>query len=506
MSSLLLTLLPLTTQSITSGEQPKNNGISFGLGATGQLGEFGSDNIGTNEFTQHFQQMRQQLNQQISLNGKGLPQLDSSLVSLVSKQLSDEGHKLAPDFQLEVVNETDYEPEDIARFLSSDIFKLSTSDKEQFLSNVEVHVITKTSPEIELTKQQSLKLDGVDTSKLLNLGENFGKKKMVTELVSGKDKTIDNQQNLTKDSLILPLNVKGEKISRATILVTESVKELLSNNKVTKEVGNHLAKENLVANKVGNLVLQDTGTPHKEKLLLQSVIANKEMIDKPIAMPTEFINKKSFDKLQQVKTASEKLTLLPKEDFNKLGKSESNLHQLSNLINSTQATSRTELPSLYNITPVHPASTESITNTSTPVVANTNFQSGLSLRSDFSPNLAARIQWIYSQAVSSAEIMMDPAELGPMNVKMKTTNGETNILFQVTNLQTKEMIEDNLSKLRELLSEQGINLGDTHVKQQSQENKESDDSSGALVDREEGEEDSPENQRLVQEGILDTYI
>jgi flagellar hook-length control protein FliK len=100
--------------------------------------------------------------------------------------------------------------------------------------------------------------------------------------------------------------------------------------------------------------------------------------------------------------------------------------------------------------------------------ASSNIQKGLSLRSDFTPNLAMRIQWIYQQALSSAEIMMDPPELGPLSVKMQHRAGEASMVFQVNNPQTKEMIEENLPKLKELLQQQGIALGDTQVKQNQQ--------------------------------------
>jgi len=138
--------------------------------------------------------------------------------------------------------------------------------------------------------------------------------------------------------------------------------------------------------------------------------------------------------------------------------------------------------------------------------ANGLLQQGLSLRGDFSPNLANRIQWIYSQALTSAEILMDPPELGPLSVKLQSHRGETHILFQVSNPQTKEMIEDSLSKLKEMLEQQGIQLGETLVehREANSDEKEGSAKSHSLAFAE--PEDPLHNDSTVKTiGLLDTY-
>jgi flagellar hook-length control protein FliK len=105
---------------------------------------------------------------------------------------------------------------------------------------------------------------------------------------------------------------------------------------------------------------------------------------------------------------------------------------------------------------------------------NSVFTQGLNLKQNFTPNLAMRIQWMFNQAISSAEIMMDPPDMGPLTVKIQQHNGETNIMFQVAQSGTKELVEENLAKLKELLEQQGIDLGEASVEQQKQQPKESD--------------------------------
>ncbi len=141
------------------------------------------------------------------------------------------------------------------------------------------------------------------------------------------------------------------------------------------------------------------------------------------------------------------------------------------------------------------------------VMTNSAIQSGLKLQGDFSPNLALRIQWIYQQAISSAEILMDPPELGPLSVKLTTNNGETSVLFQVSNPVTKEIIEENLAKLKELLAEQGIDLGDTQVEQQ-QQNDQQENVAGQKSQQtsSDGEDQNGQDHDQVQVRLLDAYI
>jgi len=108
----------------------------------------------------------------------------------------------------------------------------------------------------------------------------------------------------------------------------------------------------------------------------------------------------------------------------------------------------------------------------------------LTTNGQFANGLGIRIQWMLQQALSSAQIMLDPPELGPMNVKLVQAGSEMNIVFQVQTAQGKDAIEDNLAKLKEMLLAQGINLGETEIqhkqkdqdedKQQSLTNNEND--------------------------------
>ncbi len=142
------------------------------------------------------------------------------------------------------------------------------------------------------------------------------------------------------------------------------------------------------------------------------------------------------------------------------------------------------------------------------LTANSEFTQGLNLKRNFSTNLAHRVQWMFNQTLSSAEIMMDPPEMGPLSVKVQQINGETSIMFQATNSATKEALEEGMPKLKEMLEEMGVNLGQTTVSQQKSETdseQQQDDSSEGVAMDEGDEMNNDTAQTFVSERIVDYY-
>ncbi len=86
------------------------------------------------------------------------------------------------------------------------------------------------------------------------------------------------------------------------------------------------------------------------------------------------------------------------------------------------------------------------------------------------PDVAAgsmkeRLVVMMSKGIQSADIRLDPAELGQMQVKMSIDNDVTTVNFVVQNQQAKELLEQAMPKLKDMLAEQGINLGEGTVHQ-----------------------------------------
>ena len=86
----------------------------------------------------------------------------------------------------------------------------------------------------------------------------------------------------------------------------------------------------------------------------------------------------------------------------------------------------------------------------------------------FSPVMRQQLITMVSQGIQHAEIRLDPPELGHMLVKIQVHGDQTQVQFHVTQSQTRDLVEQAMPRLRELLQDQGMQLADSHVSQGDQ--------------------------------------
>lgn len=83
--------------------------------------------------------------------------------------------------------------------------------------------------------------------------------------------------------------------------------------------------------------------------------------------------------------------------------------------------------------------------------------------------LGARIVSMIQQDVQSAEIHLDPPELGSLEVRVKVHQGEASIQVATSHPQVRDVLESQAFRLREALAEDGMNLSQFDVGSQSQQ-------------------------------------
>ena len=62
-----------------------------------------------------------------------------------------------------------------------------------------------------------------------------------------------------------------------------------------------------------------------------------------------------------------------------------------------------------------------------------------------------------------AEIRLDPPEMGSMQIRIRSDAEQAQINFVVQNQQAKEALEQSLPRLREMLMQQGLELGESSI-------------------------------------------
>ncbi|MDT8387906.1 MAG: flagellar hook-length control protein FliK [Thiogranum sp.] len=84
--------------------------------------------------------------------------------------------------------------------------------------------------------------------------------------------------------------------------------------------------------------------------------------------------------------------------------------------------------------------------------------------------LGERIQWLISQgaqAGQSAQIKLNPAHLGPMEVRIQVRDDQATVQFTATHAVVREALEAALPRLREMLGASGVELVDVDISGQS---------------------------------------
>ncbi|ABZ76019.1 flagellar hook-length control protein [Shewanella halifaxensis HAW-EB4] len=122
----------------------------------------------------------------------------------------------------------------------------------------------------------------------------------------------------------------------------------------------------------------------------------------------------------------------------------------------------------------------------------------------FSPMMNQQLITMVSNGVQHAEIRLDPPELGHMMVRIQVQGDTTQVQFQVSQHQTRDLVEQAMPRLREMLAEQGMQLTDGQVSQGSGGNSDGEQGSGRGNDNGMAETDEISAEELLARSNLST--
>lgn len=98
---------------------------------------------------------------------------------------------------------------------------------------------------------------------------------------------------------------------------------------------------------------------------------------------------------------------------------------------------------------------------------------------------ANKLAWVVTRNEQRADLILNPPDLGRVEVSLSVKGEQATAVFTSANAAVREAIEAALPRLREVLLEAGVNLGQTHVgsespQQSPERNKNGDNSSNAI--------------------------
>jgi len=84
---------------------------------------------------------------------------------------------------------------------------------------------------------------------------------------------------------------------------------------------------------------------------------------------------------------------------------------------------------------------------------------------DRSNVLGEKIHWMRNANISTAELVLHPAELGSIEIKIVTEDQQARVSFITSSATARDVIEESLPKLKELLADSGLALEHSDISQ-----------------------------------------
>ena len=74
-----------------------------------------------------------------------------------------------------------------------------------------------------------------------------------------------------------------------------------------------------------------------------------------------------------------------------------------------------------------------------------------------------KIVWMVAGGEQSASLTLNPPDLGPMQVVLNVTNDQADVTFTAAQPEVRQALEDAMPRLKEMLGESGLSLGNASV-------------------------------------------
>ncbi|MGM0449876.1 MAG: flagellar hook-length control protein FliK [Pseudomonadota bacterium] len=88
----------------------------------------------------------------------------------------------------------------------------------------------------------------------------------------------------------------------------------------------------------------------------------------------------------------------------------------------------------------------------------TTVETPVQQQKQWSEQVAGKIAWLAGRSIQSADIQLNPPDMGPIEVRVSVQNDQAQVTVNAQNSQVREMLELNSSRLRDMLEQEGLNL------------------------------------------------
>ena len=114
-----------------------------------------------------------------------------------------------------------------------------------------------------------------------------------------------------------------------------------------------------------------------------------------------------------------------------------------------------------------------VVNRSEPIAPPSSIMASLQPREAASEAVFAQVNIMLAKNLKQADIRLDPPELGRLQVKLNLSQETASVQFVVSNQVVKEVIEQSMPRLREMFVQHGLQLAQSSVQQESDQQQQS---------------------------------
>ncbi|UDM62187.1 flagellar hook-length control protein FliK [Pseudoalteromonas piscicida] len=338
-------------------------------------------------------------------------------------------------------------------------------------------VSTKSTTDVQtmvekLTVQQQQELKAVMAGKLDIYDASLSVQKAVAQLI-GKGVDIANVQQfkafvpssvVTQTSTNTPQEAATDvKDTTQASFNVNSAQEKSNNSEqqavVVKE--GERAEKNIAVNKLTS----------DEKLAVEKQSSEKQNLEKQIS--EKVVDKENSKLMQAEASIAKEAVKNERQSANTAAAIPNQVKPEASPVSVSQDTSSLN-QTLKEVQQIQQSQPTNQSTTQTKQATDANLQQAINIaRQDAAKELHQRVGLMLNLNNKEAEIRLDPPELGAMQIRIKSDAEQAQVNIVVQNQQAKELLEQSLPRLREMLAEQGIELGDSQISHQQGGNTES---------------------------------
>ena len=275
--------------------------------------------------------------------------------------------------------------------------------------------------------------------------------------------TAENTAENDRPLLLAGLNLQSINTQQVTQPVTNAEKSLELDSNIKGDSIKTGSENGLLSSSIRQLLQAETkeqgqSTPAKTSSIN---VATDNVVTRHAEAP--LIKLDNIDLISQKTSLSAQLSLMPTQQQLPIADIQSALLQQS-------TSSAVETNNAVLTTSLNPATSTPATNSFSSMSLATMPQTEIAEpfgKPAWAQGMGKQILWMANQNISSAEIRLNPAHLGPIEVRLDINEDQINVALSSRHANVREAMEMALPKLREMFDSNGLSLADTDISQQS---------------------------------------